>query len=185
MKKSLFLGFLIFASVFSAQEKSSKLGVFTSFDLNVGFDLGDIIRTNQAKDEYELSQLPPGKFNYGTSLLVGVQPLNWFSLSAGLRYSYIDPNYHLVYYKIQPNFYLGDSSDQDFLYLFANVGSKLNETAAEKASFVGVGIGKIEPLSKRFGHQFQVSLDNQIINREGNIFIGITYGIILFGNKNL
>ena len=185
MKKLVFLGFLIFASMLYGQEKSNKLGVFTSLDLNIGFDLGDIIRTNLAKDDYELSQLPPGKFNYGISFLVGVQPINWFSLSAGLRYSYIDPNYHLVYYKVQPNFYLGDSTDQDFLYLFANVGSKLNETAAEKASFVGVGIGKIEPLSKRFGHQFQVSLDNQIINREGNIFIGFSYGIILFGNKNL
>ena len=185
MKKFLIFS-ILFISVFNfAQEKPIKLGFFTSVDVNVGFDLGDLIRSNQAKTDYERSQLPPGKLNYGVSGMIGFHPLKWFSISGGLRYSFIDPNYHLIYYKIQPQFYLGNNGDDDLNYLFFNFGSKLNETAANTAGFVGIGFGKIETLSKRFGHQFQLSLDDQIIDGNGSIFIGLSYGIILFSNKNL
>lgn len=178
--------FLLFFSLFLfAQDKPNKLGVFTTIDANVGFDLGRMIRDNQAKTEFEKSRLPPGKYNYGFSLLAGYQPLQWFSISGGLRYSYIDPNFHLLYYKIQPNFYVNDPRDGEFNYLFANFGTKLNRTAAKTAGFVGLGFGRIEPLNKKFGHHFQLSLDDQIIEGESTIFIGFSYGIILFSNKNL
>lgn len=185
MKRIVFLFLMSFATTIFAQEKIQKLGVFTSLDVNIGFDLVSIIKENQATTPYEKDQLPPGKFNYGFSALAGYQPLKWFSISGGLRYSFIDPNFHLIYYKVQPQFYIGDLQNEDAVYLFANFGEKLNQTAAKKAGFVGIGVGKIEPLSKRFGHQFQLSLDDQIIDGNGNIFIGISYGIILFSNKNL
>lgn len=185
MQKLILVLFLSTSLSVFAQKKSTKLGVFTSVDANIGFDLASIMRDNQAQNEYEKSQLPPGKFNYGFSLLTGYQPLNWFSLSGGLRYSYIDPNFHLLYYKVQPNFYINNPEADDLVYLFANFGAKINHTAAKKAGFVGIGIGKTEPLSKRFGHQFQLSLDDQIIDGNGSIFIGLSYGIILFSNKNL
>lgn len=185
MKRFLIFS-ILFISVFNfAQEKPFKLGFFTSIDANIGLDLGDIIRSNQAKTDYEKSQLPPGKFNYGLSGMIGFQPLNWFSISGGLRYSFIDPNYHLIYYKVQPQFYLGNNGDDDLNYLFFNFGNKLNETAANTAGYVGIGFGKIETLSKRFGHQFQVHLDYQNLDRDANVFIGFSYGIILFSNKNL
>lgn len=185
MKKIILLFFLFNYTLFFSQEESTKLGVFTSFDANIGLDLADIIRTSQAETQEEKDRLPPGKFNYGFSALAGIQPFNWFSVSGGLRYSYIDPNYHLLYYKLQPQFYLGDPKDEEFTYLFANFGSMINHTAAKQAGFVGIGVGFVEPLSKRFGHQFQINLDDQILDGNGNIFIGISYGIILFSNKNL
>lgn len=168
-----------------AQKQSYRLGFFTSIDANVGLDLADIIRTNQAQTEFEKENLPPGKYNYGFNLLAGYQPLNWFSISGGLRYSYIDPNYHMLYYKVQPQVYVGNLKDEDYTYLFANFGTKINHTAAKQAGFIGLGFGMVEPLSKRFGHQFQVYLDDQILDGSGNVFIGISYGIILFSNKNL
>lgn len=53
MKKFLIFS-IVFISVFNfAQEKPIKLGFFTSVDANIGLDLGDIIRSNQAKTDYE------------------------------------------------------------------------------------------------------------------------------------
>lgn len=185
MKRFLFIFLIIISSSSFAQESPKKLGVFTSFDVNIGLDLADMIRRNRVQSDYEESQLPPGKFNYGISGMIGFQPLKWFAISGGLRYSYIDPNYHMVYWKVEPKFIINDALDEDFGYLFVNFGNKINETNANNASFVGIGIGKTETLSKRFGHQFQVSLDFQKIDHDTNIFIGISYGIILFSNKNL
>lgn len=185
MNRSLLFFLLVFSACAFGQEKAQKLGFHASLDANIGLDLADIIRTRQAKSDYEISQLPPGKFNYGFSAMAGYQPLSWLSLNGGLRYSYIDPNFHLIYYKIQPNFYLGDPNDEDFLYLFTNFGMKINETAAQKAGFFGIGVGKIEPLSTRFGHQFQAHLDIQGIDDEALVFVGLSYGITLFSNKNL
>ncbi|MBU4538312.1 MAG: hypothetical protein L6264_10715 [Weeksellaceae bacterium] len=177
--------FLLISVFGFAQEKPNKLGVFGTFDANVGFDLGDIIRTNQAKTDYEKSQLPPGKFNYGFSSQIGFQPLNWFALGGGLRYSYIDPNYHMLYAMVQPTFFIGDRKEEDFLYIYGNYGTKINQTATKQGDFVGLGIGKIEPLGKHFGHKFQIYLEDQILDNEGNIFIGLSYGIVIFSNKNL
>lgn len=185
MKKILLIFLFFSSSLFFSQEKSYKLGFFSSIDANIGFDLGDIIRTNQAQTQYEKDQLPPGKYNYGFNFLAGYQAFKWFSISGGFRYSYIDPNYHLLYYKVQPQFYLGNLKDEDYTYLFANFGTKINQTAAEQAGFVGIGVGFVEPISKRFGHQFQINLDDQILDGNGIIFIGISYGIIIFSNKNL
>ena len=79
MKKIILLLLVSFSLFLFSQEKPNKLGVFTTLDANIGFDLGSIIRDNQAKSDYEKSQLPPGKYNYGFSLLAGYQPLKWFS----------------------------------------------------------------------------------------------------------
>lgn len=184
MKKIYYL-FLLIPILGFAQEKPNKLGVFGSIETNIGFDLGDMIRTSNAKTDYEKSQLPSGKFNYGFASQIGFQPLNWFALSGGLRYSYIDPNYHLLYFTVQPYFFLGDPRDEDFGFIFVNYGNKMNQTAARNGGFVGLGIGKIEPLSKRFGHKFQLYLEDQILDGNGNIFIGLSYGIVIFSNQKL
>ena len=184
MKKYYLLFLLVSAFVFS-QDKPSKLGMFGTLEANVGLDLADIIRNNRAKTDDERSQLPPGKFNYGFTSQIGFQSLNWFALSGGIRYSFIDPNYHLLYAMAQPTFFISDPKDEDFEYLFASVGTKINYTAAKNAGFVGIGAGKIEPINTRFGHKFQLNADLQVLDGESNIFVGLTYGIIVFSNKNL
>ena len=183
--KKFYLLLLFVSTLAFSQEKPAKLGVFGSLEASVGLDLADIIRTNNAQSDYEKSQLPPGKFNYGFTSQIGFQPFNWFALSGGIRYSYIDPNYHLLYAMVQPHFFLGDPKDQDFLYIYGNFGTKINQTAAKNAGFAGLGIGKIEPLNKHLGHKFQLYLEDQVLDGEGNIFIGLSYGVVFLGNKNL
>ena len=70
--KKLILLFFIASSIFLySQKTTTKLGVFTSLDANIGFDLGSMIRNSKAKTDYEKSKLPPGKYNYGFSVLAG------------------------------------------------------------------------------------------------------------------
>lgn len=179
----LFILFSIFA--FSQEKKSLKLGAFGSLEANIGLDLKEIIRRNNATNDYEKYNEPPGKFNYGFSANAGFQPLKWFAVSGGLRYSYVDPNYHLIYATAQPYFILNNPEDREFVYIFANIGQQINKTAAEKSGFLGLGIGKIEPINERLGQKFQIYLDDQVIAGEANVFIGISYGIVIFSNKNL
>ena len=128
--KNFYLLFLIFPFLGFGQEKAAKLGAFSTLETNIGLDLAQMIRDGRAKTDYEKSQLPPGKYNYGFTAQIGVQPLNWFALGGGLRYSYIDPNYHLLYAMVQPKFFLGDTRDEEFFYLFGSMGTKINRTAA-------------------------------------------------------
>ena len=86
---------------------------------------------------------------------------------------------------MQPQFFISDPQDQEFEYLFANFGTKINSATAENAGFVGLGFGKILPMSTRFGQKFQVFLEDQIADGNGTLFLGISYGIILFSNKKL
>lgn len=183
MKKFLLPSLFASALIFG-QAHTKKLGAFGSVEVNAGFDLADIIRTKNAKNDFERRQLPPGKFNYGVTSLVGFHPLNRLALSGGLRYSYIDPNYHLLYAVVQPELVLGTLEDENFNYLFANFGQKINHTAAADAGLVGLGFGTVESLGKNFGHKLQVYVEDQITAGEANIFVGISYGIILFSNKH-
>lgn len=189
MKKLLFSASILALTLTSGsifgQKKPNKLGVFGSVEANIGFDLADIIRTKSAQSQYEYERLPPGKFNYGFTSQVGFQPLTWLALNGGLRYSYIDPNYHMLYVTVQPQFFLGDPKDEEFKYLFLNLGQKINKTAAKDAGFVGIGVGMIEPVNKNIGHKFQISLEDQVLDGEGNVFIGVSYGIVFFSNKKL
>ncbi|SKB66248.1 hypothetical protein SAMN05660477_00575 [Soonwooa buanensis] len=185
MKKHLFFLLLVFSSFVFSQDypPRKKLGFFTTLDAGVGFDLASIVRNSQAKTDYELSQVPPGKYNYGFSSQVGYQPISWFALAGGLRYSYIDPNYHLLYFTIQPYFFVNDKTDDDFFFISAKYGNKINQTAAKNAGFIGLSLGKIEPMTNNLGQYFSVNLENQVLDGEGTFFVGLTYGLILFSNK--
>lgn len=160
-----------------------NLGFFTTIDANLGLDLASIIRNNQAKTDYEQSQVPHGKFNYGFSSQVGYQPISWFALAGGLRYSYIDPNYHLLYFTVQPYFFINDKTDDDFLFISAKYGNKINHTAAKNAGFIGLSIGKMEPMTNNLGQYFSVNLESQVVDDNGTFFVGLTYGLMLFSNK--
>lgn len=160
-----------------------NLGFFTTVDANIGFDLASIIKSNRAKTEEERRQVPPGKFNYGFSSQIGYQPLSWFALAGGLRYSYIDPNYHLLYFTVQPYFFINDKTDDDFLFISAKYGNKINHTAAKNAGFVGLSVGKMEAINSNLGQYFSLNIENQVMDGNGTFFIGLTYGLVLFSNK--
>lgn len=98
-----------------------------------------MIRNNKKQTEYEKWQSSPGKFNYGFSVNIGFQPLNWFALNGGLRYSYIDSDFHMIYATVQTMFFMNDPKYEDFEYLFLQLGSNINATASDNANFVGLG----------------------------------------------
>lgn len=183
MKKASIFSLIFLSFCFNAQEISSKLGLFGSVDANIGFDVAGMIKQSQATTEYEKQQLKPGKFNYGFSAQAGYQFANWFALGSGLRYSYVDPNFHVVYWNVQPYFFLGNSKSEDYTYISASFGKQINHTASRNAKNYGIYFGKFEPINSHLGNKFQISLDVQDFDGNGTLFLGITYGLVFFSNK--
>lgn len=187
MRNKLFSLFIFYLSLsISAQNKSDsqKMGFYTNLDANIGFDLVTILRSDKNKTEYEKQQEEPGKYNYGFTATAGFQPLKWFVFGAGLRYSYIDPNNHFIYFLIQPQFILNNPQDDDPFFLKLSLGKQINHTSINNNEFLGISFGKTEVLSPRFSHYFQFNLDFQNANDGGVAFVGFSYGVQIFSNKN-
>ena len=185
--KKFYLFFVLnfFCFGFSQEKANYKLGFFSSVEANFGFDLAAMIKSDRAQTEYEKQQLDPGKFNYGFTAQVGYQPINWFAIGTGLRYSFVDPNFHVIYFTLQPYFFVGNPKDAEFTYLSLNMGRQINQTASRNAGFIGLSIGRFEPINKRFGNKFQINLETQSFDGEGTLFVGFTYGLTFFSNKEL
>ena len=183
--RNFYILILFFSSFLFGQEKSKKLGFFTTVEANLGFDLGAIIKESQVTNEYEKRNLDPGKFNYGFAAQVGYQPLNWLALGTGLRYSYVDPNFHVVYWSLQPYIIVSNSKDEEKYYISPTFGTQINHTASRNAKFFGIGVGAFEPVKNKFANKFQVNVEVQDFDGNGTVFVGFTYGITLFSNKNL
>lgn len=186
MIKNLFtLTFLIFSILVFSQEKANKLGLFGTLEANIGLDVAAMIKESQATNEYERQKLDPGKFNYGFATQLGYQPLNWFAFATGVRYSYVDPNFHVVYWTVQPFFIVSNPKDEEFTYISANFGTQINRTASENAKLFGLSVGFFEPITKNLGNKFQVNLEVQDFDGNSTLFVGFSYGIAIFSNKKL
>lgn len=176
---------LVFSSTAFSQDYQPRknLGFFGTLETNIGFDLASMFKNSQAKTEYERYTAPPGKFNYGVTSQVGYQPISWFALAGGMRYSYIDPNFHLLYWTVQPYFIINDKIDDDYIYLSPKFGSQTNQSAVNNAKFIGINLGKIEAMGNNLAQQYAVSLETQVIGGESTFFIGPSYGLTLFSNS--
>lgn len=185
MKKNYWLFFfaVMSFSAFGQENSSLKLGTHVSLDANIGYDLLDVIKTS-IRDENSFTETEePGRFNYGFHFQYGIQPFNRFSLAAGIRYSYVTPYYHILYATGQANVYIGNIDQDEFSFVFARGGKMFNRSAVSEAQFFGVGYTNVQPISKNFGQTFQVYLEGQHIDKS-TLFIGFSYGIILFNRKN-
>ncbi|GEM_PF-1727819 len=191
MKPEILLFLFLTTFMVSAQEYTNRrpLGLYTSLDAGIGYDLAAIIRTasTDKDDIYNpnspyYSQHEPGRLNYGFTYMVGYQPINRLSLAGGFRYSYVNPDFHILYALAQANVYVGALYDEDFQYIFVRGGGMLNHSEVSGAGFVSVGFGKMEPLGKHFGHFFQIFIESQHLDR-GTAFLGLSYGVIVFGNS--
>ena len=182
--KKLYLILLLISVLGFSQEKNKieKMGLYSTTTINLGLDLVQMI-ADKGKSDYELQNSPPGKFNYGITSILGYHLFNRLSLGTGLRYSFVDSNYHLVYLLAQSKIYLDDPEEEDPLFLNINYGKQINRTAINNATVIGIEIGKIEVLNNRFGHQFSINLDAQIFE-QGTLFVGFSYGITIFSNKD-
>ena len=146
--KKLYLILLLISVLGFSQEKNKieKMGLYSTTTINLGLDLVQMI-ADKGKSDYELQNSPPGKFNYGITSILGYHLFNRLSLGTGLRYSFVDSNYHLVYLLAQSKIYLDDPEEEDPLFLNINYGKQINKSAISNATVIGIEIGKIEALS--------------------------------------
>lgn len=183
MKKLKYLLILLSVLGFSQEnDKLEKMGLYSTTTMNLGLDLVQMI-ADRGKSDYERQISPPGKFNYGFTSVLGYHLFNRFAFGGGFRYSFVDDNYHLVYALFQSKIYLDDPEEEDPLFLNLNFGKQINRTATNNATVLGLEVGKMEVLNNRFGHQFSLYLDAQIFE-QGTLFVGFSYGITIFSNKD-
>ncbi len=187
MKKFYIFTLILVSAIYFGQEKENlKLNFFGGIQTDIGLDLGSIIRKPENPNDYYSTQDQfPTYFTYGFTAQVGYQPLNWLALATGIRYSYISPKFHNIYWSVQPYFFMNNLRDKDFEYLTLNFGKQINSTQGlSNNGFIGIGAGKIDLMNERIAQKFQLNLDVQVAD-DAIWFVGFSYGITFFGNKNL
>ena len=105
-----------------------------------------------------------------------------FALGSGFRYSFIENNYHLVYLMIQPKF-IFTPGDNPF-YIELNYGKQLNHSIVSDSELWGGRIGMQVSYSKRLSQEGGVVLETYKTGNGNPLFIGLSYGVTIFSNKN-
>lgn len=167
-------------------KENLKLGTFGSLQADVGFDLPSILGKKLQTNEYEYRYSNQKTyFTGGFSSQIGYQPLNWLALAGGIRYSYISPMFHNLYWTVQPYFFITKPENLDFGYFTLQIGRQFNKTQGlDDNGFVQVGVGKFDVINNHTAQKFQLSLDVQLAD-DSIWFLGISYGITFFSNKDL
>ncbi|MDF2933490.1 MAG: hypothetical protein K0R36_2821 [Chryseobacterium sp.] len=168
------------------QSKKPKMNFYFNPSLNVGYNLGNSIKDNQNKDSYDYQQniapYLPNKYMYGISAIGGYQFLPNFAIGTGLKYSYIDPNFHLMYWMIQPKVIFNPGDEAFFIDL--TYGRQFNKSVVSNADFWSLKAGIQVSYSKRLSQEGGLFLEGAQLGNTGAVFIGISYGITIFSNKN-
>lgn len=184
----LILFLLISLQLFSQVDptKKSKMDFYFNSNLNVGYNLGNRIKENQNKDsygnQYNVAPLLPNDFTYGISAVGGYNFLPNFAVGTGLKYSYVDPNFHILYWMIQPKIIFNPGDEAFFIDL--TYGKQFNKSVVSNADFWGLKAGLQVSYSKRFSQEGGLFLEGSQLGNTGAVFIGISYGITIFSNKN-
>ena len=186
MKRILIVMCLLAYALLFSQKENLKLGYFGSVQADAGLDLGSIIRKPaDPNDYYSAKDQFPTYFSYGFTGQLGYQPLNWFAIAGGLRYSYISPKFHNLYWMVQPYFFVSNPIDKEFQYITLNFGRQINTTHGLRDNgFIGLGVGGFGLINERVAQKIQLNLDMQVAD-DAVWFLGFSYGITVFSNKNL
>ncbi|AYZ11274.1 hypothetical protein EGY05_04750 [Chryseobacterium arthrosphaerae] len=183
IKLSLFLLGFAFCKAFSqdVETKKPKMDFYVNPSLNVGFNINNKNQSNNSQYIEKKSVL--GNMTYGITAIGGYNFLPNFAIGTGLKYSFIQDNYHLLYWVIQPKF-IFSPGDRPF-YIDINYGKQLNHSAVSKTEFWGARIGMQVSYSKRLSQEGGIVLESHKL-KEGvdGFFIGLSYGISVFSNKN-
>jgi hypothetical protein len=181
---SLMISLQLFSQVDPA--KKPKMDFYFNSNLNVGYNLGNRIKENQNKDSYDYQQnvapFLPNDFTYGISAIGGYNFLPNFAIGTGLKYSYIDPNFHIMYWMIQPKVIFNPGDEAFFIDL--TYGKQFNQSAVSNADFWSLKAGIQVSYSKRLSQEGGLFLEGSQLGNTGAVFIGISYGITIFSNKN-
>ncbi|WP_300689156.1 hypothetical protein [Chryseobacterium sp.] len=149
--------------------------------LNIGFNINK--RSESANSQYIESKSVLGNFTYGVTAIGGYNFLPNFALGTGFKYSFIQDNDHLVYWVIQPKIIF--SPGERPFYIDLNYGKQLNRSVISDTEFWGGRIGMQVSYSKRLSQEGGIVFEShQLKNGADGFFIGLSYGITIFSNKN-
>jgi hypothetical protein len=184
IKKLALLFILINYFNFSAQNtenKKPKMDFYFNPSLHVGYNLF------KEKDNYDnnsqyVQPAPDHKLTYGITAIGGYNFLPNFALGTGLRYNFIEDNYHLVYWVIQPKIIFAPG-DRPF-YIEANYGKQINNSVVSDSEFWGARLGMQVSFSKRLSQEGGIIFEGHKLGNSHPFFIGLSYGITIFSNKN-
>lgn len=184
----LILVLLYSITVFSQVEdsKKPKMNFYFNPTLNVGYNVKNQSKRNQNADSqyYQnyVSPYLPNDFTYGISAVGGYNFLPNFAVGTGLKYSYIDPNFHLMYWLIQPKF-IFNPGDEAF-FIDVTYGKQINSSVISNSEFWGLKLGLQVAYSKRLSQEGGLVFETLQASRSSTLFIGLSYGITIFSNKN-
>ncbi|WP_435525216.1 hypothetical protein [Chryseobacterium indoltheticum] len=99
-----------------------------------------------------------------------------------MKYSYIDPNFHMMYWLIQPKF-IFNPGDEAF-FIDVTYGKQFNKSAVSNSDFWSLKAGLQVAYSKRLSQEGGLVLEGFQLGNSNATFIGISYGITIFSNKN-
>lgn len=189
MKKNLLLFCLIFSVFVFGQAEGNKaktMGFYISPDVQLGYNIGNSIKDNQNKDSpyYREHVAPylPNDFTYGIGIIGGYHIFRFFALGAGIRYNFIADDQHLLNWIIQPKFYLGKDDWKGFVEL--EYGKQFNHSNVDNTEYYGLKIGYQDAFSKRLNNELGFFIYSQNYNFSSAVFVGISFGITVFGKKN-
>lgn len=134
MKRNLLLILSLFSflKMFSQETENNrkqKMDFYFNPSLNVGFNLAK--EKEIPNNSQYIQQDTPNKITYGITAIGGYNFLPNFALGTGLRYSFIQDNYHLIYWIIQPKFIFAPG-DRPF-YIDLNYGKQINTAVVSES----------------------------------------------------
>lgn len=188
--KKIFLLTCLYCSGFALsqqqQNKKQSMGFYINPTLNLGYNLGNSIRDNQNKDsqyyQQYVSPYLPNKITYGITAVAGYNFIPNLALGSGLKYSFIDDNFHLLYWVIQPKIIFSPGDNPFFVEV--NYGKQINNAVVSDAEFWGARLGIQVSYSKRLSQEGGIVLESHKFDNSSAIFVGLSYGITIFSNKN-
>jgi hypothetical protein len=187
--KKIFLLTCLYCSGFALsqqQNKKQSMGFYINPTLNLGYNLSNRIRDNQNKDsqyyQQYVSPYLPNKITYGITAVAGYNFIPNLALGSGLKYSFIDDNFHLLYWVIQPKIIFRPGDNPFFVEV--NYGKQINNAVVSDAEFWGARLGIQVSYSKRLSQEGGIVLESHKFDNSSAVFVGLSYGITIFSNKN-
>lgn len=185
MKRNILFILILFSfSMLLAQETETKkttMDFYFNPSVNVGYNLHNNKNTPVPNSQY-IEAKPLSKLTYGITAIGGYNFLPNFAIGAGFKYSFIEDNYHLVYWVIQPRIIFAPG-DQPF-YIDLNYGKQLNHSVVSDSDFWGARLGLQVSYSKRLSQEGGIVLERHKVGDTNGFFIGLSYGVTIFSNKN-
>ncbi|WP_326982788.1 hypothetical protein VUJ46_21965 [Chryseobacterium sp. MYb264] len=184
MIKNLFLLLTLSSSmlVFSqnTEAKKQSMGFYFNPSVNVGLNLKKE-RNTDYNSQYVQQEIPR-KLTYGITAIGGYNFLPNFAVGTGFRYSFMQDNFHLIYWVIQPKI-IFEPGDRPF-YIDLNYGKQLNNAVVNNSEFWGGRLGIQVSYSKRLSQEGGIFFEGHKLGNSNATFIGLSYGVTIFSNKN-